>query len=718
MPVFSFLNPAFLWALPVASIPVIIHLLSRRRLPEISFPTTRFLRALEPNEVRRLRLRELLLLLLRTLALLFLVFAFARPSITPRGAVTHAAAAVGILLDDSASMTALDEQARPRIQGALARATAIAQAARSGDELYLVRSTRPNDPEAGRARDRMRLTQTIEGLEPSAVPARLHEAARALRLAVGRSALREREIYWITDFQRTNITPEVRAELAEAVRAGIRVYLTPVVQGSAPNHGFVAVDPETRPGPEGRGLEVRARIANHGDSPSDRLAIRVRRGDALVGGGDATLRAGETKWISMPLEWGAARDSGGVPVVAETDEDAYPLDDRWYAVLGAPRRLRVLRIAEARAGAPPPRYAALALDPAGNGSSGFSIETSGPDALLSLSRAKHDVVLLDDVASVSGAAEARLRVFLREGGGLVLALGPHTDADYYSRRLFPGIIPLSLSRVERAPDGSAFELRARIPGHSVLEGLAVGVNSPLTQARLTGLLLGRAAPGAEVVVQTTGGVPLLVTAPSVAVFLSSLADDWGDFPYSGAFVPLVRGMVAHAARAGSASGSEPRVGERPAVSLGESPRGVIFVRGPAGYSSSAALETDGALYRAIADAPAPAPGFYVFEAGGRTVATAAVNPDPIESDLSEVPADSLRDEASAAEAAPARAGAGAGVGPSRDAASVGVISSRGALEARLRDTRRGREIWTAFLVGAALFLIAELALGSARVIRP
>ena len=702
MPVFSFLNPSFLWALPVAAIPVIIHLLSRRRLPEISFPTTRFLKALEPNEVRRLRLRELLLLLLRTLALLFLVLAFARPSLTPRGAVTHAAAAVGILVDDSASMTALDEQARPRMQGALARAVALSEAARAGDELYLARATRPEDPETGRARDRVRLARALERLEPSPVPARLAEAARALRLALGRSALRERELYWITDFQRSNMTPEARAELGEAVRAGIRVYLLPVVQGRTPNHGFEAVDPETRPGPEGRGLEVRARLANHGDSPSDRLAIRVRRGDALVGGGDATLRAGETKWVSMPLEWGAARDSGDVPVVAETDEDAYALDDRWFAVLGAPRRLRVLRIAESRAGAPPPRYAALALDPSGDGGSGFSVETSAPEALLSLSRARHDAVLLEDVASLSGAAEGRLRSFLHEGGGLVVALGPHADADYYSHHLFPGLVSLTLERAEHAPEGGAFELRARVPGHAALEGLAVGVNSPLTQARLTGIMLGRAAAPAEVVVQTTGGYPLLVTAPSVSVFLSSLADDWGDFPFSGAFVPLVRGMVAHAARAGSAAGGEPRVGERPSAPLAEAPSGALFTRGPAGYSSPAAVETEGALYRVIADAPATTPGFYTFESGGRPIATAAVNPDPIESDLDNVSTDSLRVEASG----------------TRGAAAVTVITTRGALEAHLRDTRRGREVWMEFLVGAALFLIAELALGSALVIRP
>ena len=66
MPLLSFLNPSFLWALPVTAIPVLLHLLSRRKLPEVPFPTTNFLRILEPREIRRIRLREILLLILRT----------------------------------------------------------------------------------------------------------------------------------------------------------------------------------------------------------------------------------------------------------------------------------------------------------------------------------------------------------------------------------------------------------------------------------------------------------------------------------------------------------------------------------------------------------------------------------------------------------------------------------------------------------------------------
>jgi hypothetical protein len=696
MPVFSFLNPGFLAALPVAAIPVIIHLLSRRRLPEVTFPTTQFLRTLEPREIRRLRLREILLLILRTLALLLLVLAFARPSLTPRNAVTHAAAAVSILIDDSESMGATDEQGRPRIEPARERALTIAEAARPGDELTVITSTRPDAAGSGFSTDRVRAKRVLEQVDATALPARLAEAIEAAHRSLGRSALSARELYLISDMQRANLTPEARAVLAEA-GAGARVYFVPVVSSRIPNHALEDVDPELRPGPEGRGLELKARIANYADAPSDRVAIRVRRGDALVGGGEVALGAGETKWAAMPVESRALGGDAGsfIPVTVESDVDALPADDRWFATLGAPRQLRVLRIAEAREGAPPARFATLALDPGRTGTSGYAVEEGSPATLLSLVPSRADVVLLDDVASLSADAEGRLRAFLRAGGGLVVALGPHADVAYYSTRLFPSLIDLALEGVEHAAESSSFQLRARTPASPVLEGFAVGVGAPLTQARIEALVRGRTtSSSAEVVVQTTGGLPVLVTAPGVSVLLTSLSDDWGDLPYSGAYVPLVRGLVTQAARAGRiSSGGGARVGQAPSTRLVAPPGGAVLVTGPDGFSSQASVEAEGTGYRATADAVALAPGFYTFASGDRALGTAAVNVDPIESDLTPISADSLRTRGT-------------------------VLSNAGALTTHLQDTRRGRELWMAFLVAAALVLAGELMLGSARVLKP
>ena len=357
---------------------------------------------------------------------------------------------------------------------------------------------------------------------------------------------------------------------------------------------------------------MRARIVNHADAPSERLGLRFRRGDALIGGADVSLKADEARWVSAAIDWRAA--PGEVPdrsaVVIESDVDALPADDRWYAVLGARRRLRVLRIVEARDGKPAPRFAALALDPHQDGSSGYAVENGTPASLLGLAGGLCDVVLLEDIASLSGDAESRLREFLRGGGGLVVAFGPHADPEYYGQKLFPGLIDLSLQGTERAAEGQGFELRARSPGHPILEGLSVAVGASLTQAKLTALERGRVTgPGAETVVTSGGGLPVVVAAPHVSVFLGSLSDEWGDLPYSGAFVPLVRGLLDHAARAAAFQDRDrPLVGRPPTARIDAAPPGPLSVFGPGSYRSQASVESDGAGFRAVADAPAAEPG--------------------------------------------------------------------------------------------------------------
>src|SRR5258705_4780382 len=704
MSAFSFLNPGFLWALPLASIPILIHFLSRRRLPEIRFPTVMFLRTLEPREIRRLRLRELLLLILRTLALILIIGAFARPSVEPKGASTRAAAAVALILDDSESMGAMDEQARPRIEGARDRGLLIVDAARSGDEIAVTTTTGADAPLSNRSGDRVRLDRTVRQIQTTWLPGSMEAALERARRFLGRTTLRSRELYLIGDFQASGFTREAREKLALVARSGARVYLLPVVASRVPNREIGDRAPERRPGPQGKGFEMRARMANHADAPTDRLVVRARRADALIGGGDVSLLPDESRWASLPIDWRAgaqnasvtAADAGAkAPVVVESDVDALAADDRRFAVLGAPRRLRVLRVVESRDGAPAPRFAALALDPSQDGSGGYSVEAGTPASLLTINHGRYDVVMLEDIASLSGDAEARLRSFLREGGGVVIALGPHADLDYYGHRLFPGLIDLAVEGTERAAEGQSFELRARVPAHPILEGLTLAVGSPLTQSRLTAFARGRTTSSrAEAVVATTGGLPILVSAPHVAVFLGSLSDDWGDLPYSGAFVPLVRGMVDHAARTASPEGlDEARVGHPPAARLDVAPSGSVTVRGPESYRSQATGLSDGSGFRAVADAPATVPGFYVFEAAGREAATVAVNPDPIESDLNPIPLDSLK----------------TGPEPPR------AILTASSLRTHLHDTRQGRELWLPFLVIAGLCLAAELWVGTARI---
>jgi hypothetical protein len=115
----------------------------------------------------------------------------------------------------------------------------------------------------------------------------------------------------------------------------------------------------------------------------------------------------------------------------------------------------------------------------------------------------------------------------------------------------------------------------------------------------------------------------------------------------------------------------------------------------------------------VADTPALRPGFYAFESGGRTLATVAVNVDPIESDLAPIEKDSLLVAPRGSGPAPAATAIPGPTPPGR----ISILSSSNALATHLQDTRRGRELWMSFLLAAAIALAGELALGSARTLR-
>ncbi|HFE64128.1 MAG TPA: hypothetical protein ENK14_06905, partial [Caldithrix sp.] len=69
----NFLNPTVLFALTAGLIPLIIHLLNRRKIKQVEFSTIHFLKQMARKEMRRLRIRQILLLIIRTLIILLLV---------------------------------------------------------------------------------------------------------------------------------------------------------------------------------------------------------------------------------------------------------------------------------------------------------------------------------------------------------------------------------------------------------------------------------------------------------------------------------------------------------------------------------------------------------------------------------------------------------------------------------------------------------------------
>ncbi|MEI6833895.1 MAG: BatA domain-containing protein [bacterium] len=77
----TLINSSLLLGLILAGIPLILHLVMRAKPKRIEFPALRLLKARQPSNARRMRLRQILLLALRVLLICTLVVAIARPSL-------------------------------------------------------------------------------------------------------------------------------------------------------------------------------------------------------------------------------------------------------------------------------------------------------------------------------------------------------------------------------------------------------------------------------------------------------------------------------------------------------------------------------------------------------------------------------------------------------------------------------------------------------------
>src|SRR5262244_4007627 len=130
-----FLSPLFWLGIAAVGAPILVHLVRRTRARKVEFPALTFVRQVPQRTIRRRTLRNLLLLILRCLAILLIVLAFTRPFFTRRSAAKDnlTAGATVILIDDSLSM-----QREQLFAEAQRRAESVIDDARNDERLALV----------------------------------------------------------------------------------------------------------------------------------------------------------------------------------------------------------------------------------------------------------------------------------------------------------------------------------------------------------------------------------------------------------------------------------------------------------------------------------------------------------------------------------------------------------------------------------------------------
>jgi hypothetical protein len=550
----GFVNPALLWGVLAAAIPIAIHLFFRRRARPTPFPAIDFILRARRETERRLRLKRILLYAARTLLLAALALALARPRLESSAAVAQVPQgprATAIVLDASGSMRyrlggrTLFERARADALGALASL--------SPEEPATAVICARGEPQAeAPSFDRTEVRHALERAEAEAgfadVTACVAAAARALSGATAQASLGKR-IVVATDLAASAWRLDVAPPSVDTPGGKVRPEVTVLdaARGAAlPNAAVLAADAEPDPAAGPRGYRIAVQVANYGPEPlaDASLSLVVGTGkDARVAiRAFADLPAGGTtrKTLSHAFaQGGPTTDQLAHP------QDALAEDDTRALAIVVPREVRALVVD----GAPSPvRYrdeAYFVESALSSAASPVRPTLVDADALPGEDLSKYDVVFLLNVRS-PGAKTPDLVRFVEQGGGLFVALGDQIEPEEYAKEL-GGLLPAALHVVKTAAEGRAARFGEVDLAHPALSVFAGEAREGLLGVRTFRYVLTKPAgrgPAPRVLASFDDGAPALLEARRgkgrVLLFTSSADRDWTDWPIRTSFLPALQ----------------------------------------------------------------------------------------------------------------------------------------------------------------------------------
>ncbi len=203
----SFLYPSFLLALLVLVIPIIIHLFNFRRYKKIYFSNVKFLKEVKEEKANRSRLKHLLVLLSRLLALAFLVFAFAQPFIPKdEQEVKKGERAVSIYIDNSFSMDATSQDVS-LIEKAKQKAEEILDA--YGPEVRFQLLTNNFEGKYQRLLDKDEFKGYLEEVVTSPNVQALSSVTQRMKQVLDDAEVENKNLFLLSDFQESVVDMEV-----------------------------------------------------------------------------------------------------------------------------------------------------------------------------------------------------------------------------------------------------------------------------------------------------------------------------------------------------------------------------------------------------------------------------------------------------------------------------------------------------------------------------
>ncbi len=623
----GFLHPALVWGTCLAAVPLLIHLFNRQRHKPLAWAAMQFVLAAYRKTRRRAQLENLLLLLLRMAAVLFLALAVARPFLSkesPLASLTESRRDLVLVLDLSAS-TGYRENVKSVHEAMLERARALLltlDGARGDRARLIAAAARPRLLPSRDPAEALSLLATLgppadESLDLASALAEIEALAQEDAKGSGASAL---EVRLLTDLQKRSFVPTTPLDIppgtpaaTEALgdvldrldRLGISVLVEDLGPSdlAPPNLTIEEVGPTTELFGAGVPAEISVRVKNNGAQGRGLVRVALDVDGLRLPSQTVDISARSTVEVQFPVLF---KEAGSRVVTAALEGDRLAVDDSRATIVEVPAPLHVLLVN----GDPHPEiekdevgYLRTILEPLDDGSLPGSEKNYVPfttsiatiSAFAEMDLADFDVIVLANVPSLQKSTVDRLEERVAAGAALIFTLGDHfsdsSAMEAANARLWradgSGLLPARLVRKIEVPSRRTayFRCVAFQDDHPALRFFADERWRPyLTEIPIYAFVASEANEGSRVLatLDDPSRYPLLLEREygngRVCLWTTSIDRGWNRFPESpSTFVPLLHELLRYAGR-GRVPNHNVAIGDSPVLEVDAFPRHPLLVR--------------------------------------------------------------------------------------------------------------------------------------------
>lgn len=620
-----FLNPSVLFGLLAASIPVVIHLLNLRKLKKIEFSTLAFLKKLEKNKIRKIKLKQWLLLALRVLIILLIVLAFSRPALegTAIGGTTSSAKTTSVfIIDDSFSMSIVDEKGSS-LNKAKETIKELINHLQEGDEAALITTTSRNEDDIA-VNILKQVSTKAEQVKTSYVKGNIHNAVVQAAKIIGESKNFNKEVYIFSDFQKSNLGDEKQfSDLSSMLNDGVKIYTFDYKSPEVLNLSISNIKLNSGMFEKDIPLLFDVTIDNKSFKDTDDGVLSIFVENERTAQQSFTIEKGTSKTLSIEVP---IKKSGNISIQAKIEDDAIKEDNSRFFSLFIPREIPVLIMGDKQEDL---NYISLALA-ASNETGALKINEKLFSQVNSLNLNDYHSII---IAGSGNPGNAKLKLYVENGGGLFLLPGSSSTLSSFNQ-LISSLSGVSASSLVGNPGQNitSYKFNNVDFEHPLFTNLFVNEKKHLESPDIFAYYKITIGGGKKIISMSDGSaflsemklgkgkILLLNTAPVL---------NWTNFPMKGIFPSLMNKIVYYLAFKNNVD-DEIFPGDKINLTNYFKTASGLKINAPQG--NEIFVNKDDSLYNS--GLTPVQPGVYHLSSGDKEIDHFAVNTDPAESDFS------------------------------------------------------------------------------------